>query len=99
MARSKTSCLFPFFLVNDFLLLLFDVSYKCTNIVTIIYLCLTINLGFGLPSEIGTKQCTIFKKKKKTDRSPLLIFFPRESNATMIVKSGHPLTANGIYKV
>ena len=28
-------------------------------IVTIIYLCLTINLGFSLPREIGTKQCTI----------------------------------------
>ena len=52
-------------LFNDFLLLLFNVSYKCTNIVTFRYLCLTVNLDFGSPPEIGTNQYKILKEKKR----------------------------------
>ena len=75
MARSKTSsCLFSIFLFNYryFLLLLFNVSYHCTNIVT------DIIHQFRLWFAAGNRKTLVHdfeKKKLKNDRPTLPIFF------------------------
>ena len=81
MARSETSCLFPILLFNDFLLLLFNVSYECTNIVTdyIFLFSLQFRLLFDAGQQnISTQFCKKKKKKNPTVR-PSRFFFHRRA--------------------